>query len=351
MLYGGTSAERDVSLVSGRSVGLALEEREHDVLLVDTAGIAETLRPSDADPSGIGTRPPETREETGAALEAVQDPAVRAADVVFVMLHGGTGEDGTIQGLLELTGKRYTGSGVLACALAMDKRASKVIFERVGVRTPEWSVVTTDGEYPPEARGGSPGFPSDVGPERAGEAAEQLGGFPLVVKPNDQGSTVGLTLVKERPDLDRAVKLAARYSTRVLLETYVPGRELTVAVLGGEALPVVEIAPASGMYDYESKYGSGMSEYTCPALIPEETSASLRRTALTAFSALGCRGYARIDFRLTPDGEAHCLEVNTVPGMTELSLVPMAAAAVGISFGELVELIARMAVEHSRRTT
>ena len=174
---------------------------------------------------------------------------------------------------------------------------------------------------------------------------DELGGYPIVVKPNDQGSTVGLTIVEDGERLLPAIKLAGEYSRHVLLESYIPGRELTVAVLGGQALPVVEISPKSGIYDYESKYGEGMSEYTCPAELPAPLSEELRTSALTAFAALGCRGYARVDYRLSPAGKPFCLEANTVPGMTELSLVPMAAAAVGIGFGELVERIAEMALK------
>jgi len=346
VLYGGTSAERDVSLVSGRAVGLALAERGHDVLLVDPAegdtpiGAREAAAAAVIDPD-----PPAVRHESGSAIAAVQSEAVMSAEVVFVMLHGGTGEDGTIQGLLELAGKRYTGSGVLASALAMDKRASKVVLKEVYVPTPKWRVVTSERTLAAGARGGSPTFSVDLDIDEAAGAVEELGGYPIVVKPNDQGSTVGLTIVKDEQQLAPAVKLAAEYSRHVLLETYIPGRELTVAVLGGEALPVVEIAPKSGFYDYESKYGKDMSVYTCPAEIPALLADQLKAGALTAFAALGCRGYARVDYRLSPAGKPYCLEANTVPGMTELSLVPMAAAAVGIGFGELVERIATMALE------
>jgi D-alanine-D-alanine ligase len=351
VLYGGTSVERDVSLVSGRSVGLALEDRGHDVLLVDPLNGGEAVAPSEATPSGIGGEPPVIRREAGGAIRAAGSPAVREADVVFVMLHGGTGEDGTVQGLLELAGKPYTGSGVLACALAMDKRASKILFEMAGVPTPPWRVLSSEARRPPEARGGSPSLPEDRDLDGAPDVVDALGGFPLIVKPNDQGSTVGLTLVRDERALGPAVDIAARYSRQVLVEAFVPGRELTVTVLGGEALPVVEIAPMGGLYDYESKYGSGMSEYTCPALLSDEETESLKDHALAAFAALGCRGYARVDFRLTPEHDPYCLEVNTVPGMTELSLVPMAAAADGITFGELVERIAFMALEREERVS
>jgi len=346
VLYGGTSAERDVSLVSGRTVGLALAERGHDVLLVDPAEGDSPIGAREAVAAAIiNPDPPAVRHETGSAIAAVQGEAVKAADVVFIMLHGGTGEDGTTQGLLELAGKRYTGSGVLSSALAMDKRASKVVLKEVHIPTPQWQVVTFERDLPPDARGGSPTFPADVAVDGARGAVNSLGGYPVVVKPNDQGSTVGLTVVTDEWHLAPAVKLAGEYSRHVLIETYIPGRELTVAVLGGEALPVVEIAPKSGLYDYESKYGKDMSVYTCPAEIPELLADQLKASAMTAYAALGCRGYARIDYRLSPAGKPYCLEANTVPGMTELSLVPMAAAAVGIDFGELVERIAEMALQ------
>jgi D-alanine-D-alanine ligase len=346
VLYGGTSAERDVSLVSGRAVGLALAERGHDVLLVDPAEGDTPIGAREAAAAAvINPDPPAVRHETGSAIAAVRGEAVRSADVVFIMLHGGTGEDGTIQGLLELAGKKYTGSGVLASALAMDKRASKVMFEEVYVPTPQWRVVTFERALPPDARGGAPTFPADFDVDAAADAVSELGGYPVVVKPNDQGSTVGLTVVEDEQQLAPAVKLAGEYSRHALLETYIPGRELTVAVLGGEALPIVEIAPKGGLYDYESKYGKDKSVYTCPAEIPALLSDQLKASALTAYAALGCRGYARVDYRLSPAGKPFCLEANTVPGMTELSLVPMAAAAVGIGFGELVERIAEMAIK------
>jgi D-alanine-D-alanine ligase len=345
VLYGGTSAERDVSLVSGRAVGLALAERGHDVLLVDPAEGDTPIGAREAAAAAvISPDPPAVRHETGSAIEAVRGKAVQDADVVFIMLHGGTGEDGTIQGLLELAGKRYTGSGVLSSALAMDKRAAKLAMKEAYVPTPPWRVVTFDYELQLAARGGSPTMPGDVAPDDAAGAVEELGGYPIVVKPNDQGSTVGLTVVKKKEQLAPAIKLAGEYSRHVLVEAYIPGRELTVAVLGGEALPVVEIAPKSGIYDYESKYTSGMSVYTCPAEIPETLSDQLKALSLAAYSALGCEGYARIDYRLSPAGKPFCLEANTAPGMTELSLVPMAAAAVGIGFGELVERIAEIAL-------
>ncbi|MBD3366998.1 MAG: D-alanine--D-alanine ligase, partial [Candidatus Eisenbacteria bacterium] len=242
VLMGGTSTERDVSLVTAHAVGAALTGRGHRVLLVDTAKGGEAVEPSGDGPS-VSTTPPESLREEGAALLAVAGSAVREADVVFVALHGGTGEDGTIQGLLELAGKRYTGSGVRASALAMDKHVSKLLFRDAGVATPDWRVVSSqDGPFKPD----------EPGADRARRALADLGGCPVVVKPNDQGSTVGLTIVRDPDDYLSAVALAGSFSDRVLVEPYVEGREMTVAVLGDEALPVVEIAPESGFYDYES---------------------------------------------------------------------------------------------------
>jgi D-alanine-D-alanine ligase len=345
VLYGGTSAERDVSLVTGRAVGEALSERGHEVLLVDPARGDAPVGAAEAQAAaGIGSEPPPILHESGSAVTAVGGEAVTRADVVFVALHGGAGEDGTIQGLLDLSGKTYTGSGVLASALAMDKRASKVIFSDVGVSTPDWRVVTFEYGLAPEARGGSPRFPTDFRPEEASKAVRELGGLPVVVKPNDQGSTVGLTIVEGEDRLEPAVALAGEYSRHVLLEAFVPGRELTVAVLGGEALPVVEIIPRKGIYDYESKYTKGMTEYVCPADLPPGVGDELSASALRAFAALGCSGFARVDYRLTSGGDVRCLEVNTVPGMTEVSLVPMAAAAAGIGFGDLCERIVAIAL-------
>ncbi len=345
VLLGGTSAERDISLVTGRAVGLALADRGHDVLLVDPGVGDRPVGPREAAAAArIGTIPPSIREESGSALAAIGGEAVQRADVVFVALHGGTGEDGTIQGLLELADKPYTGSGVLASSLAMDKRVSKLIFRDAGVATPPWKVVSSEPNTAPEKRGGTPALPSDVPPESAALVVDALGGCPVVVKPNEQGSTVGLTVVHDRGDLPAAVELALSYSRHALVETYIPGREMTVAVLGGEGLPVVEITPKGGLYDYESKYTRGMSSYTCPAEISDTLTQELQDSALTAFAALGCRGYARVDYRVSPEERIFCLEVNTVPGMTEVSLVPMAAAAAGIGFADLVERIVRLAL-------
>lgn len=349
VLYGGVSTEREVSLVTGTAVGAALADRGHDVLLIDTAVGDVPVGAREAQAAArLAGRPAAPRSSRDSTARAVAGEAVGQADVVFIALHGAAGENGTVQGLLELSGKRYTGSGVLASALAMDKRMSKLAFRAAGVPTPDWRVVTVECARVESRCDGSPSFPDDLPLESAAEATGELGGYPLIVKPNDQGSTVGLTLVTRGEQLADAIALAGRYGRNVLLETYIPGRELTVAVLEDRALPPVEVAPHKGLYDYESKYTKGMTDYTCPADVPADTAVALGESGLAAFAALGCSGYARVDYRLGPDGAFWCLEVNTVPGMTEFSLVPMAARAAGIEFGELCERIVGTALRGSR---
>jgi len=241
-------------------------------------------------------------------------------------MHGKWAEDGTIQSLLELRGLKYTGSKVLASALAMDKEMSKLIFRQVSVQTADW-ISLADNRF-----------------EAVIDEIKNRIGFPCVIKSNDQGSTVGLTLVKDESQIKDAVNLALKFSSKVLIEKYIPGREITVAILLNQALPVLEIVPKSGFYDYEHKYTSGMSEYIVPANIPAEVAEEAQRQALIAFQSLGCEGYARVDFRMTNENEIYCLEVNTLPGMTATSLVPKSAKAAGISFEELIDKIIRQAL-------
>ena len=303
VLRGGSSSEREVSLSSGGRVATALLERGHDV--------------SEADPS------PDPL--------AIVD-AARAADVVWMALHGGAGEDGTIQALFDLAGVTYTGSGHLGSALAMDKDLSKHLFRAAGVPTADWEMVTAttaesvwrDGAF-------------------AARVMKALGS-PIVVKPSKQGSTVGLSVVKAAAGLAPAIAEAFRHDDEVMLERYVPGRELTVGVLGGVALPVGEIIPKHEIYDYECKYVAGMAEEIFPAEIPDAVAAEAQRFSLLACEALKVSGCVRVDYRLHPDGGLFCLEANTLPGMTGTSLVPQAALAAGITFPELCERIALDAV-------
>jgi len=341
VLMGGISAERDVSLASGEAIVKALKSAGHKVIALDTAK-GQNLLPDTGKyiPEGVKTKPPDIAEleKKGKelALKAIDSFDFSEVDVIFLALHGGQGEDGTIQALLDMTGKPYTGSGVLASALAMNKAMSKKIFERDGILTPDWLLVED----------------SDLlvhthlsGLSRIADRIENNLGFPCVVKPNDQGSTVGLTIVNEKGKLEKAFDFAKKYSRQFLVEKYISGRELTVGILGDQALPVVEIVPEHGVYDYECKYTSGKSKYIAPAEIPEHKAKEIQAIGLTAYKALGCEGYARVDFRFGEDGRFYCLEVNTLPGMTAHSLVPKAAKAVGIDFPKLVDRIARLALK------
>ncbi len=304
VMLGGNSAEREVSLSSGKRVAAALRERGHTVVESDPA----------------------------------QDPlatlaAARATDVVWLALHGGIGEDGTVQALLELAGIPYTGSGHLASALAMDKDLSKHLFRAAGVPTADWWMVRADDAPPVDWRGA----------DFAARAMAALGS-PIVVKPSKQGSTVGLSLVKAPQDLAAAIREAFKHDDEVMLEAFVPGRELTVGVLGNAPLPVGEIIPKHEIYDYECKYVAGMAEEIFPARIPDTVRDEVQRLTMLAYRVLKLRGCARIDFRLRPDGGLFCLEANTLPGMTATSLVPQAAQAAGIDFPALCERIALEAV-------
>ncbi len=332
VLMGGTSSERDVSLASGARIVEALRARGHEVTAFDPAtGVLDAPGAG----GGVKTAPPSLEElaRLSAAMSPsfVERPEVRDAEVVFLGLHGGKGEDGTVQALLDLARVRYTGSGHLASALAMDKDLSKRIMRAAGVGTADWMMVNAGDPLPDAAE------------------VERRLGIPLIVKPSKQGSTVGLTLVKRREDVAPAIEEARKYDDEVMLERFVAGRELTVGILGGEALPVGEIIPEHELYDYECKYTAGMATEVFPADLSADEARRVQEQARLAFAALKLRGCARIDFRMTPEGEFFCLEANTLPGMTELSLIPQAAAAAGITFPEMCERIARLAlVEDSR---
>ncbi len=332
VLFGGTSAERDVSIASGAQIVAALREVGHEVIAVDTArGVLtpeeerEFLRPE------VAPVPPELAAldmlRTGDPTALTRAPEFQGTDVVFLALHGGTGEDGTVQAMLDLLGIPYTGSGHLASAIAMDKEVAKRLFRDAGVPTPDWIMA----------------------PAPVEDVIERLG-LPVVVKPSKQGSTVGLTVVKRPEDYDAAVELAFRYDDEVMIERFIPGREVTVGILDGKALPVGEIIPKHEIFDYECKYQQGMAEEIFPADLPADAAAEVQRIALAAHGVLKLGGYSRIDFRMDPDGGFWCLEANTLPGMTANSLLPKAARAAGIEFPELCDRICRLAVaEHRRR--
>lgn len=327
VLLGGTSEERDVSIASGAQVFRALRDAGHEVQAVDTArGTLEGDDEARLLDSGVAPAPPDDEElrrlRGGDPLALAANPAVRAADVVFLALHGGAGEDGTLQAILDFGGITYTGSGQLGSAMAMDKDIAKRLFRAAGVATAPWLMAPCD----------------------AARAERELG-YPIVVKPSKQGSTVGLTVVKRPVQLQDALAEAFRFDDEVMLERFVPGRELTVGVLAGEALSVGEIIPRGEIFDYESKYQSGGAQEIFPADLPDHLTQRVRELGVLAHQALKLRDYSRVDFRLDPNGDLWCLEVNTLPGMTAASLLPQSAAASGIPFGELCERICRLALD------
>lgn len=330
LLLGGLSPERNISLISGRAVTRALRELGHTVHPVDPA----TGLLTDADLEAATAQPVSDELLAAADHSAVARlasiPQIREADVVFNVLHGRYGEDGYVQSILDLHGIKYTGSGMLSSAVAMDKAMSKMLFQVGGIPTPHWVTVRPDQA-------------NDL--QVLEEIRKELG-TAIVVKPNDQGSTVGMTIVTSGvlDDISAAIADAGKYSETILIEQYIRGRELTVAVLGDEALPVIEIVPQDGFYDYKHKYTKGQTEYFCPADISEEVRDHVMNLAVTAHHVLGCKAISRVDFRLTEDNIPVCLEVNTSPGFTELSLVPMAAREAGIEFGPLCEEIIRLSI-------
>lgn len=325
VLTGGATAERAVAFASAAQVVAALRSRGHAVAVVDTvagplAATAETAALSAAvgappDAAALDDRERHFLAETLATL-----PEIRDAGVVFLCLHGGRGEGGVVQTLLETIGVAYTGSGPLASALAMDKDLAKRVVRAAGVPVPAWLM--------------APAAPADVGHHL---------GWPAIVKPSKQGSSVGLTLVAGPPGLEAAVALARRHDDEVMLEQYIPGREFTVGILADVALPVGEIIPRRGLFDYEAKYTPGASAEVFPAGLAPALAGRLQDAALAAHRALKLGGYSRIDFRLDAAGAIFFLEANTLPGVTGTSLLPQAARAAGIGFPDLCERICRLA--------
>lgn len=290
VLLGGKSAEREVSLKSGKAVLAALRR------------------------SGVDAHAFDPAERPLHDLEGY--------DRVFIALHGRFGEDGTIQGALELLGIPYTGSGVMASAVGMDKWRTKLLWQAAGIPTPEFELVRADSDF---------------------SAIEQRLGLPMFVKPANEGSSIGISKVKQAGGLRAAYVEAAKYDPLVLAEQFVGGGEFTVGILGDTALPVIRIVPANEFYDFEAKYLRDDTRYLCPAGLSEGQENAIRAEALQAFSVLGGRGWGRVDFLMDEAGKHYFLEANTSPGMTDHSLVPMGAKAAGISFDELVLKILEMA--------
>ena len=293
VLMGGVSNEREISLCSGKAIACALTSLGYAVQSVDIQ--SEDLRKS---------------------LDA------SSVDAVFIALHGRFGEDGKVQRQCEEMGLAYTGSRPKASALALDKNLAKEIFIEAGIRTPPSAIVRSSG----------------FGELRQLEAL----GFPLVVKPPLEGSSIGLTIVGEKEKLAPAVALALRYGDCALVESFIAGKELTVGILGDRALPVIQIVPKNGIYDYHSKYTPGQTEYLVPAPLEAVIAAKVQKIALAAFKALECEDFGRVDVILEDNGDAFVLEVNTIPGFTETSLLPKAARAAGIGFEALCDKILSM---------
>lgn len=305
LLCGGKSSEREVSLSGAKGVLDALDRNKYDVEVFDTA-----------------TDLPRLVERA------------TSIDAAFILLHGRFGEDGTVQGLLELLGIPYQGSGVLGSALAMNKHFSKILYKDHRIPTPDWLVYT------------------DVDESRIGEIPERLG-LPVMIKPANQGSSIGMAKVERMEDIRPAFREALKWDEQVMLERFVRGRELTAGVLGLKeltALPIVEIRPnpSYSFFDYEAKYQKGATKELCPAPIPEDIAKKAQDLAIKAHKALGLRGYSRTDMILTETEELFVLETNTIPGMTPTSLLPQAAQAMGIGFSELLNRLIAMALDAHR---
>ena len=297
ILYGGTSTEHKISIQTGLAIAEAINGRYNlDMINLD----------------GKIYNAPHLLLDT---------------DLVINALHGGDGENGSIQSFLDLHHIPYTGSGAKACKIAMDKNITKLIAKSVGIPTPNWVLLKRNVNNGMQLQDNdSPKF-----------------SYPYVVKPADEGSTFGLTIVNEESELIDAISLAAEFSDEILIEEFIPGKELTVSILGNKPLPIIEIIPSHKLYDYDCKYTEGMSEYVVPADLSDSIERSLSEDALKIYKTIGCRHYARADFRLNDEGQHYLLEINTLPGMTSTSLLPKAAKAAGLEFPELIDTIIKIA--------
>jgi D-alanine-D-alanine ligase len=297
VLAGGTSAEREVSLKSGGAVYKALLERGYDAVFIDTAGDL---------------------------YSAIKSQGVQ---IVFIALHGGHGENGALQGYLEVMGIPYTGSGILASALAMDKEASKKIFQYHGIPVPRFRIVHRD--------------------DRAADMGTIDFGKPWVIKPSTEGSSIGVHIVKNDHEVEAALGDAFRYGSTIIVEEYIKGKEVQIGILGRTPLGGVEVRPSLEFYNYEAKYTPGLTKYILPPEVGGDEYETLKTTALLAHNAIGCSGATRVDLILAGDGKAYVLEVNTIPGMTETSLLPKIAQFAGLDFGDLIENILKSALNMS----
>ena len=337
VLAGGLSPERDVSLVTGSNVCKALRENGHKVILMDVFmgregdDIADWFEKSEevsVTVNGI----PETAPDLAAVKASRSDQSdcffgpnvialCRMADIVFMALHGENGENGKIQAAFDLFGIRYTGSDYLSSAIAMNKALAKKVLAAGGVPVPR-------------------GFSVQKGVETGKQP-----GFPCVVKPCCGGSSIGVSIVNDQKEYEQALAEAFRWENEVVVEQYIQGREFSVCVIDGTALPIIEIAPISGFYDYKNKYQAGSTVETCPANLPEIQAKEMQHYAELAAQVIGLDTYSRMDFLMDDDGRMYCLEANTLPGMTPTSLIPQEAAANGVSYNELCEQLIRISLQ------
>lgn len=337
VLCGGISNERDVSLSTGSGVANALRERGHNVVLMDLYFGCEEVY---TDPKELYTRPRDNTSyrvyEDAPDLEAVKEKrnqandsimgdnvieVCRAADITFLALHGEEGENGKLQAALDIAGIKYTGSGYLGSAIAMNKGVTKSLLQQGGVKVPGGIKL------------------------KKGRKPYKNVGFPCVVKPCAGGSSVGTYIVSDPSEYETHVEMAFAYEDELIVEQYIKGRELTVGVMDGKAMPVIEIIPKTGFYDYKNKYQAGLTEEICPAPITAEETDHIQRLAEKVNRLLLIDAYCRVDFLMDEDGQMYCLEANTLPGMTPTSLIPQMAQAQGVNFGELCEKIIEVSLE------
>ncbi|MFH2013066.1 MAG: D-alanine--D-alanine ligase [Pseudomonadota bacterium] len=298
VLMGGLSAEREISLLSGSAILSALIERGHNACSIFVG------------------------------RDVNQRMIDEGIDIAFIALHGRWGEDGTIQGILEIMGIPYTGSSVLASALAMNKPMTKRVLNFYKLRTPKFQVLNK----------------AEIIEGKLKKIIKLK--FPLVVKPVSEGSSVGVTIVENKEGLAKAADEAGKYTEQIMVEEFIRGSEIAVGILNGRPLPVIEIVPKSGLYDYSSKYTKGMTDYILPARLTEDQLSEVQDIALKSYKAIDCHGVARVDMILDLKGNPYILEINTIPGMTHTSLLPKAADYVGLSFNLLVEEILQSARLH-----
>jgi len=335
VLCGGLSNERDVSITSGSCVARAMRERGHRVVLCDLFYGCEDEYSNPEELFGreqedvsyrVSEESPDIdklfAEGDGSRIGRNVVELCKAADIAFLALHGEEGENGKLQALLDMYGVKYTGSGYLGSAIAMNKELSKIMFRENGIPTPQGIVL------------------------EKGAASYADVGFPCVVKPCSGGSSVGTSIVYSRDEYDKALDTAFRFEAHVLVEQYIKGRELTVGIMDGKAMPVIEIIPKTGFYDYKNKYQAGLTDEICPAELSAEDTERVQRLAERVMKALMVDVYCRADFLMdNRDGTLYCLEANTLPGMTPTSLVPQMGREMGLSFGELCERIISVSME------